>query len=721
MQELKFDGVSYLAGGKRVFLICGEIHYFRLAHDQWRDRLEKLKASGANCVATYIPWMFHEPQEGRFDFTNPAFDIEHFLNLCKEVGLWCFARPGPCVGSELVYGGWPAWLYEGYPQIHTRKASGEESVGWGYISFMHPDYLAKARQWYRRIIPILAKHEVSRGGAVVAAQLDNELSLLQDCNRDTMGVGSEKGRWPDFMRGRYGTLDAANEAYGLHVKSWSDIMPLECVREGTLPERRRLRDYRQCNLEMLGDYIKTLTVWAREDGLTVPVVQNSTNPVFNSEFREMAIRQGEDYILGSDHYYLIDMDCDGVPHPDAKFATKTLYSLEQLRLLGRPPTIIEFQGGCCNDFPPITASDAECCYMMSLAYGLKGWNYYIFAGGPNPPMSCVSSEPYDAQAAVGADGSIREIYGAQKRVHEFVTRHDWLAGAGRVADCHIGLVWEYGRSWGNGFGANRTADMAFTPLEAWDVMWKGMMISAACANLQPSLVDLSKDDFLSRTDIPLMCPGAAVMPADVQRRLVQFVQTGGKLFLAPLVPTLDEDFRPCTVLSDFLGKPVQKQYPFPSPIITAFGVPYVYAPGDMFAFESRPADAQTVAMEERSKKEIGFRREYPGGGSVTVLGLQWKQVQSTHWAMLTNALTACGLDRRVECSNQYVWTTLRSDGKRTMLFIINLFTGPMTARVRYRDPVGGAWVNTGEHTLPALSVWAWADGKIVYRAGENPI
>ena len=80
---------------------------------------------------------------------------------------------------------------------------------------------------------------------------------------------------------------------------------------------------------MLGDYVQTLRAWAREDGLTSPVYQNSTNPVFNSEFREMAVRMGEDYLLGGDHYYMIDMDCDGVPHPDVKFATKTLYSLEQ--------------------------------------------------------------------------------------------------------------------------------------------------------------------------------------------------------------------------------------------------------------------------------------------------------------------------------------------------------------------------------------------------------
>ncbi len=49
MQPLTFDNVSYLAGGKRVFLISGEVQYFRVPHQHWRDRLEKLKASGELC------------------------------------------------------------------------------------------------------------------------------------------------------------------------------------------------------------------------------------------------------------------------------------------------------------------------------------------------------------------------------------------------------------------------------------------------------------------------------------------------------------------------------------------------------------------------------------------------------------------------------------------------------------------------------------------------
>ena len=48
---LSFDNRSYVSGGKRLFLISGEIHYFRVPREQWRDRLEKFKNSGGNATA----------------------------------------------------------------------------------------------------------------------------------------------------------------------------------------------------------------------------------------------------------------------------------------------------------------------------------------------------------------------------------------------------------------------------------------------------------------------------------------------------------------------------------------------------------------------------------------------------------------------------------------------------------------------------------------------
>ena len=47
---------NFYLDGKPFQIISGAIHYFRVVPEYWRDRLEKLKAMGANTVETYIPW-----------------------------------------------------------------------------------------------------------------------------------------------------------------------------------------------------------------------------------------------------------------------------------------------------------------------------------------------------------------------------------------------------------------------------------------------------------------------------------------------------------------------------------------------------------------------------------------------------------------------------------------------------------------------------------------
>ena len=78
-------------------LISGAIHYFRVPRAYWRDRLEKLVALGCNTVETYLPWNLHEPWPGRFDFTGDL-DVQAFLCLAAELGLYAIVRPSPCGG-----------------------------------------------------------------------------------------------------------------------------------------------------------------------------------------------------------------------------------------------------------------------------------------------------------------------------------------------------------------------------------------------------------------------------------------------------------------------------------------------------------------------------------------------------------------------------------------------------------------------------------------------
>ena len=55
---------KFFLDGEEIRLLSGSIHYFRVPHEYWMDRLLKLKAGGMNMVETYVAWNLHEPYEG---------------------------------------------------------------------------------------------------------------------------------------------------------------------------------------------------------------------------------------------------------------------------------------------------------------------------------------------------------------------------------------------------------------------------------------------------------------------------------------------------------------------------------------------------------------------------------------------------------------------------------------------------------------------------------
>ena len=98
---------SFFLDGKPFKILSGSIHYFRIHPDDWYQSLYNLKALGFNTVETYVPWNLHEPREGEFDFTG-ILDLERFLTIAQELGLYAIVRPSPYICAELEFGGLPA-------------------------------------------------------------------------------------------------------------------------------------------------------------------------------------------------------------------------------------------------------------------------------------------------------------------------------------------------------------------------------------------------------------------------------------------------------------------------------------------------------------------------------------------------------------------------------------------------------------------------------------
>jgi Glycosyl hydrolases family 35 len=102
---ITFDHYSLMIDGNRVFIYSGEFHPFRLpSPDLWRDVFEKMKAGGFNTICCYFDWGYHSPKADLYDFTGIR-NLDKFLSLAAQAGLYVIVRPGPYINAETDSGG----------------------------------------------------------------------------------------------------------------------------------------------------------------------------------------------------------------------------------------------------------------------------------------------------------------------------------------------------------------------------------------------------------------------------------------------------------------------------------------------------------------------------------------------------------------------------------------------------------------------------------------
>ena len=228
--EIKED---FFLNQKKIKIISGSIHYFRIVPEYWRDRLEKLKAMGCNAVETYIPWNLHEPEKGEFCFDG-MLDIAKFAGIAQELGLMMILRPSPYICAEWEFGGLPYWLLK------------EDGMR---LRCMYPPYLKHVKEYYKELFKVISPLQITQGGPVIMMQIENEYGyygndqkyleylkqLMQDLGCEVPLVTSD-GTWGDaFTCGKAeGVLQTGN--FGSDGKRQFKIMkekiggsPLMCM------------------------------------------------------------------------------------------------------------------------------------------------------------------------------------------------------------------------------------------------------------------------------------------------------------------------------------------------------------------------------------------------------------------------------------------------------------------------------------------------------------
>jgi beta-galactosidase len=157
------DGV-FLLDGKPFQIISGEMHYARIPREYWHDRLRKARAMGLNTVSTYVFWNFHELTPGHYDFSGQR-DIAAYVRAAQEEGLFVILRPGPYVCAEWDLGGYPAWLLADTATV---------------LRSTDPSFTKPAERWIDRLGKELSPLLATRGGPIIAVQVENEYGSFDD-------------------------------------------------------------------------------------------------------------------------------------------------------------------------------------------------------------------------------------------------------------------------------------------------------------------------------------------------------------------------------------------------------------------------------------------------------------------------------------------------------------------------------------------------------------
>jgi len=153
--------------GKPFRYVAGSFHYFRALPQTWRQKLKTLKAGGLNAVDIYIQWSLHNPEDGVYHWDGIA-NIEQFVEIAEEEGLYVILRPGPYICAEIDNGGLPYWLARKYPGIKVRTKD--------------ENYLFEVGKWYSMLMPRFEKHLYGNGGNIIMVQIENEYGAFGACD-----------------------------------------------------------------------------------------------------------------------------------------------------------------------------------------------------------------------------------------------------------------------------------------------------------------------------------------------------------------------------------------------------------------------------------------------------------------------------------------------------------------------------------------------------------
>jgi len=698
---------SFYQEGKRIFLNSGEIHYFRIRRELWDRHLDEAVNAGLKAVSTYVPWAWHEEEEGVFDFDGsscPEKDLNGWLRKCQEHGLLAIVKPGPFILAEFRGAGLPDWFLDKYGEsVRMRTRLGAKVMIDG-VSLFNKDYLDKVKRWYDQVMPLIGRNEVQAGGPVIMMQVCNEIGVFSWLAKQADYGNAVRERFVSWVAEKYGNVGELNRNWGTVYRSFEEVELPPDGREPYASPGDRGRDHAWHSFwrRYYGDYLRMLTSMIRARGVTVPLYHNLPGWIYGNGYEfPVNITMYEDLFRGKSEIIF------GVDHIPEFVSYRNLHDDRIINditgaMQGAGPLFAaEFQSGSREYHVVTNPREMELFYKASIANGLRGWNFYMFSQGRNVRRRGYSGDTFYWFTPLDAEGRRGSAFATVQKMSRITgVSGEIIVSSERKAEvCVLFYPPYYATELER--PAGEASGLTFIPSAIRrPAFFDGLLKALQVLNVEYDMADLntaSPESLSVYRQVWLFATDE--MDAPAQEAVAGYIAGGGHAVIFPFLPDRETSQQPCSLLRDAIGVAPSGVEVIDSPLIDLFDQQDIKCINPLVVFSAQSLAGAEVIAHTLKGTPCGFEKNV-GKGKVTFIGT-WAGFDTEGHRQYYEALLHRSAARLRNTSSDSGFLVARerftTDG-RALLFAANYYNEELAGRVTYTHPVTGESV-----TLPMVS------------------
>ncbi|MFF8974528.1 beta-galactosidase [Streptomyces sp. NPDC014995] len=471
--------------------------------DVWEEDVRLMREAGVTVVSVGIfSWARIQPGPDTWDFgwLDEVMDLLHAGGIGVDLAT---ATASP-----------PPWLTTAHPEILPVTANGE-TVWPG------------ARQHWRPTSPVFREHALRlvreianryrEHPALVAWHVSNELGChnVYDYSDDAARA------FRDWLRARYGSLDALNHAWGTafwsqRYSDWEQILPPRLA--ASHPNPTQQLDFKRFSSDALKDHLRAERDILREITPDVPVTTN---------FMVMGGTKGMNYPDWADEIDFVSNDHYVHPGPQDRDELSFSANLVSGIAGGRPWFLMEHSTSAVNWQPVNVAKrpgDLARDSLLHVAHGADAVCFFQWR------QSAAGAEKYHS-AMVPHAGADSDLFRAVTGLGATLKTLAPVAGSEREP-ARVGVLFDWESWWASEQDSHPTSLLDYRQ-EALD--WYSALLALGIrADLVTTRADLARYGML-------IAPVLHVVPAGLAKELTRYAEQGGHLVTTYFSGVVDEN------------------------------------------------------------------------------------------------------------------------------------------------------------------------------------